>query len=126
MRKRRIAAVIAAAVEAFTLFSTQASAITWEKDFATDLSPSSSGSAVWSTSPYDDASAAFQENGDWFFVADNRADGFPLSPNGVCVHNNLTTFPLELAEGSIPRRYQGHDVKRRALGPVSLDAELWA
>ncbi|MEV0639153.1 hypothetical protein AB0I77_30300 [Streptomyces sp. NPDC050619] len=75
MRKRRITTVIAAAVGAFTLLSTQASAITWEKDFATGLSPSSSGTAVWSTSPYEDASAAFQKNGDWFFVADNRADG---------------------------------------------------
>ncbi|MEU6253216.1 hypothetical protein [Streptomyces sp. NPDC047043] len=76
MRNRRIATAIAATVGAFTLFSTQASAITWENDFATGLSPSSSGSSVWSYSPYEDANAAFQENGDWFFVSDNRADGF--------------------------------------------------
>ncbi|MCX5265469.1 hypothetical protein [Streptomyces sp. NBC_00199] len=76
MRKRRIATVVAAAIGAFTLFSTQASAITWEKDFATGLAPSSSGSAVWSFSPQEDGNAAFQKNGDWFFVSDNRADGF--------------------------------------------------
>src|SRR5262245_25576987 len=75
MRKRRIATAVTATVGAFMLLSTQASAITWEDDVATVQSPSSSGSAVWAISPYEDASAAFQENGDWFFVADNRQDG---------------------------------------------------
>ncbi len=76
MRKRRIAAVVSAAVGAFVLLSTQASAITWEKDFATALSPAASGSAVWSYGPNEDSNAAFQKNGDSFFVSDNRADGF--------------------------------------------------
>lgn len=75
MRKKRIATVIATSVAAFALLSTQASAITWEDDVATGNAPSSSGSAVWTSNPYEDAEAAFQENGDWFFVADNRADG---------------------------------------------------
>lgn len=75
MHKRRIATLIAATTGAFALFSTQASAITWERDTATALKPSTSGSAVWSYSPNGDANAAFQANGDSFFVSDNRADG---------------------------------------------------
>lgn len=58
------------------LLSTQASAITWEENSATALAPSASGSNVWAYGPNEDANAAFQENGDWFFISDNRADGY--------------------------------------------------
>lgn len=73
------------------LLSTQASAITWETDSATGLSPSSSGSNVWAHSSYEDASAAFQENGDWFFVSDNRADGFSAATQWR-LHNSSGTL----------------------------------
>ncbi|MFD5520737.1 hypothetical protein [Streptomyces sp. NPDC127066] len=72
-----MATAVAAMAGAFILLSTQASAITWEKDFATGLTPGNTNpSGVWAYGPNEDADAAFREDGDWFFVADNRADGF--------------------------------------------------
>ncbi|MFI0963952.1 hypothetical protein ACH4S8_21420 [Streptomyces sp. NPDC021080] len=123
MRKRRIAAAIAATAGAFMLFSTQASAITWEKDFATGLSPSSSGSAVWSYSPNEDASAAFQENGDWFFVSDNRADGFSgvaewylYNPSGTLVRGGTVWMSLGAGESRWQNKdfAEGYKLKFRA------------
>lgn len=74
MQKKRIATVIAATAAAFTLLTTQASAITWEDDeVATATSTSTNG--PWNCSSSSQVDVCFAGDGDWFYVADTYADG---------------------------------------------------
>ncbi|MFD5743980.1 hypothetical protein ACFXJM_24380 [Streptomyces massasporeus] len=70
---KRIVTVVAAAAAAFTLFTSQASAIDWERDFATATTTSSPG--PWQVRGNTWVAGLFAKNGDWFEVQDLEADG---------------------------------------------------
>lgn len=91
MFTKRILTVIAATAGAVALLSSPASAINWEYDNATGLNSSSDGPFTWLHT--DDVSGAFAPDGDWFFLADNRADG----------HGTLVDWRLKNSSGTLVR-----------------------
>ncbi|MFJ7292482.1 hypothetical protein [Streptomyces collinus] len=118
---KRMATVAAAAAAAFTLLTSQASAIDWEHDVATATTTSSPG--PWQVRGNIFVSGLFAKNGDWFEVNDLEADdqsAFVMwelrNDSGVLVRGGK----IWMTKGNGEGRYQnknfteGYNLKWRA------------
>ena len=107
---KRTGTVLAATAAAFTLFTSQASAIDWEKDVAT--ATTTTASPPWSGEVTAYATARFTADGDWFWVKDNAKDGKSAvikwelrNTSGTLVRGGSVWMTEGVGEG----RYQNKD-----------------